>query len=119
MYILFFCIVIYFNKIFKKQARALAWVKNSKVMPQLPHYLSFLLEREENPYASNPIKTFKILQSALSDQKTLTMHWFRPPVCLQLTSKLSILQNFMYILCKFCTFPVTEGNEILHLHFSL
>ena len=28
------------------------------------------------------------------------------------------LQNFMYILCKFRTFPVTEGNEILHLHFS-
>ena len=28
------------------------------------------------------------------------------------------LQNFMYILHKFHTFPVTEGNEILHLHFS-
>ena len=28
------------------------------------------------------------------------------------------LQNYMYILHEFCTFPVTEGNEILHLHFS-
>ena len=30
-----------------------------------------------------------------------------------------ILQNFMYTLHEFCTFPVIEGNKILHLHFSL
>ena len=53
------------------------------------------------------LKTFKILQSALSDQNPL-----------QHTSLDPFLQNYMYILHEFCIFPVTEGNEILHLHFS-
>ena len=39
--------------------------KNAKVMPQMPHYLSFLLGKGGNPYASNPIKA--IIASALSD----------------------------------------------------
>ena len=38
--------------------------------------------------------------------------WDAPQNCLT-------LQNFMYILHEFGTFPVTEGNEILHLHCSL
>ena len=37
----------------------------SKVMPQMPHYLSFLLGKGGNPYTSNPIKA--IIASALSD----------------------------------------------------
>ena len=32
--------------------RTLVWVKNTKVMPQKPHYLSFLLGKGGNPYAS-------------------------------------------------------------------
>ena len=32
--------------------------KNAKVMPQMPHYLSFLLEKGGNPYASNPMKSY-------------------------------------------------------------
>ena len=46
--------------------RALAWVKNSKVMPQLSRYLSFLLGKGGKPlYLKNPIKNFKILQVRL------------------------------------------------------
>ena len=41
------------------------WVKMSKVMPQMPRYLSFLLGKGGNPYTSNPIKA--IIASALSD----------------------------------------------------
>ena len=40
--------------------------KNTKVMPQMPHYLSFLLGKGGNPYASNPM--IVIIASALSDQ---------------------------------------------------
>ena len=68
---MFLQLLFYFPFIFKKKkkkTRAPAWVKNSKVMLQLPHYLSFLLGKGGNPYTSNPIKNFKILQSALSDQ---------------------------------------------------
>ena len=32
--------------------------KNTKVMPQMPHYLSFLLGKGGNPYASNPMKSY-------------------------------------------------------------
>ena len=38
-----FCIVIVLINSKKKQTQASAWVKSSKVMPQLPLYLSFLL----------------------------------------------------------------------------
>ena len=39
--------------------------KNTKVMPQMPRCLSFLLGKGGNPYASSPIKA--IIASALSD----------------------------------------------------
>ena len=39
----------------KKKTHTLVWVKISKVMPQIPRYLSFLLGKGGNPYASNPI----------------------------------------------------------------
>ena len=32
--------------------RTLVWVKNTKVMPQKPCYLSFLLGKGGNPYVS-------------------------------------------------------------------
>ena len=84
-------------------------------MPQLPHYL-FSWEREGNPYTSNPIN-FKILQSVLSDQPLQRTSLDLQCVC-DPPQNCPILQNFMYILHEFHTFPVTEGNEILHLHFS-
>ena len=36
----------------RKMTHTLVWVKNTKVMPQKPHYLSFLLAKGENPYIS-------------------------------------------------------------------
>ena len=78
-------------------------------MPQIPRYLSFLLGKGGNPYASNPIKA--IIASALSDlicpactklEKASTMH-------LKIAQSMEIMYVFSH---KFCTFPVTEGNEI-------
>ena len=64
------------------------------------------------------LKTFKILQSALSDQKPLQRTSLDPQCVCDTPQNCPFLQNYMYILCKFHTFPVTEGNKILHLHFS-
>ena len=36
----------------KKMTRTLVWVKNTKVMPQKPRYLSFLSGKGGNPYVS-------------------------------------------------------------------
>ena len=58
------------------------------------------------------------MQSALSDQPLQHTSLDLQCVC-DAPQNCPILQNFMYILHKFCTFPVTEGDEILHLHFSL
>ena len=98
--------------------RALAWVKNSKVMPQLPHYLSFLLGKGGKPLYLNPY--FKTLNtaSASSDQLLQCTSLDLRCVC-DAPQNCPTLQNFMYILREFRTFPVTEGNEILHLHCSL
>ena len=46
----------------------MAWVKTQKLCHNCPTIYLFSWEREGNPYTSNPIKNFKILQSALSDQ---------------------------------------------------
>ena len=73
----------------------------------------------ETPYASNPFKNFKILQSVLSDQKSLQHTSLDIQCVCDALQNCPIVQNYMYILHKFCTFPVPEGNEILHLHFSL
>ena len=96
----------------KKNDPYLGMGKNTKVMPQMPHYLSFLLGKGGNPYISNPIK--KLITSALSDL---------PPACNELgkasMNDLKIAQNMYIFLCKFHTFPVTEGNEIWHIYSSL
>ena len=42
--------------------RALAWVKTQKLCHNCPTIYLFSWEREGNPYTSNPIKNFKILQ---------------------------------------------------------
>ena len=46
----------------KKQTRTSVLVKMPKAMPQIPHYLSFLLGKGGNSYTSNPIKSYKKLQ---------------------------------------------------------
>ena len=97
--------------------RALAWVKNSKVMPQLSCYLSFLLGKGGKPLCLKPyLKTLKFA-SAFSDRPLQCTSLDLQCVC-DAPQNCPTLQNFMYILHKFCTFPVKEGNEILHLHFS-
>ena len=97
----------------------MAWVKKTqKLCHNCPTIYLFSWEREGNPYTSNPIKNFKILQSALSDQPLQCTSLDLQCVC-DTPQNCPILQNFMYILYEFRTFPVTKGNEILHLHFSL
>ena len=54
--------VIVLNKKKKKKKKKDPYAsmgKKSKIMPQLPCYLSFLLGREGNLYISNPVNTLK------------------------------------------------------------
>ena len=55
----------------KKRTQAEAWVKSSKVMPQLPYYLSFLLGKGGKLLCLNPSKNFKTSQNAFSYHKSL------------------------------------------------
>ena len=64
------------------------------------------------------LKTFKILQSVLSDQKSLQRTSLDLQCVCDTLQNCPFVQNYMYILHKFCTFPVTKGNEILYLYFS-
>ena len=65
------CIYVYRFK--KKNHPSFGLGKNSKVMPQLSRYLSFLLGKGRNPYFSNPIKSYKTCKCAFWPI-TLTMH---------------------------------------------
>ena len=116
-YVLAIVILFLFQKKKKKQTRASAWVKTQNSCHNCPAIYLFSWEREGNPHTSNPIKNFKILQSVLSHQPLQRTSLDLQCVC-DAPRNCPILQNFMYILCKFCTFPVTEGNKILHFHFS-
>ena len=114
-----YCIFVLLLQKKKKKKQASAWVKSSKVMPQLPHYLSFLLEKGGKLLHLNPSKNFKTSQNAFSDHKPLQRICLEPQCVCDTLQNCQFLQNYMYILRNFCTFPVTEGNKILHLHFSL
>ena len=63
------------------------------------------------------LKTLKYCKVCLSDQPLQCTSLDLQCVCVA-PRNCPILQNFMCILHEFCTFSVTEGNEILHLHFS-
>ena len=84
--------------------------KNTKVMPQYPTIYLFSWERE-GILTSQTLH--KANTSVLSDlppahndlDKASTMH-------------LKIAQNMYIFSCKFCTFRVTEGNEIWHIYFQ-
>ena len=80
--------------------------KNTKVMPQYPAIYLFSWEREG-------ILMSKLITSALSDL---------PPARNDLDkASMTHLKNcpkYVYFFCKFCTFPVTEGNEIWHIYFQ-
>ena len=45
--------------------RASAWVKTQKLCHNCPAIYLFSWEREGNPYTSNPISNFKVLQVRL------------------------------------------------------
>ena len=109
----------YFNKIQKKNRPELCLGKMPKSYATIALLSIFSLGTgRETLMPQTLLKTFKILQSALSDQKPL-QHTSLDLQCVCDTFQNCLfLQNFMYILHEFHTFLVTEGNEILHLHFS-
>ena len=58
-----FVTVIVFS--LKKMTRASAWVKTQNLCHNCPAIYLFSWEREGNPYTSNPIENFKVLQVRL------------------------------------------------------
>ena len=89
----------------------MVWVKSSKVMPHCPAI-------DLSSWDLNASKNFKTSQSALSDHKPLQRTCLDPQCVCDTLQNCPFLQNYMYILCEYRTFPVTEGNKILHLHFN-
>ena len=106
-------VIVYFSKKKKKKKKKknnpyFGMGKNTKVMPQYLAIYLFLLGKGGNPYVSKPyIKTKVQVHFLLCPQhekiQIQTKHGQR-------TSKLP--KNKYIFLHKFCTFPVTEGNEI-------
>ena len=86
----------------------MAWVQKSKSYATLPHYLSFLLGKGGKLLHLNPGKNVKTSQSALSNHKSLQRTCLDPQCVCDTLQNCPFLQNYMYILCEFCTFPVTE-----------
>ena len=81
--------------------------KNYQSYGTIPHYLSFLLGKGRNPYVSKPyIKTkYKCAFCPAPSMKKIQIQ----------TSVDDARQNcpkYVYFSHEFCTFPVTEGNEI-------
>ena len=54
---------IFIQKKKKKNDPYFGMGKNTKVMPQMPCYLSFLLGKGGNPYTSNPMKSYPKTES--------------------------------------------------------
>ena len=69
--------------------------KNTKVMPQMPRYLSFLLGKGGNPYASNPMKSYNC----------------KCEVRQGINNAPKIAKNMYIFSREFRTFPVTEGMK--------
>ena len=100
--------------------RALAWVKKLKSYATIVPLSIFSLGKgRETLIPQILLKKKKLLKFASASSN-------RPLQCTNLDLRCvcdapqncPTLQNFMYILHEFRTFPVTEGNEILHLHCS-
>ena len=80
-------------------------------MPQLSHYLSFLLGKGRKPLYLKPyLKTLKYCKVHLLTDPYNALRLDLQCVC-DAPQNCPILQNFMYILREFRTFPVTEGNK--------
>ena len=110
-YVLAIVILLIFKK---KKDQSFGLCKKLKSYARnCPTIFLFSWEKEGNPYTSNPIKNFKILQSALFDQPLQCTSLDLQCVC-EAPQNCPILQIFMYILREFCTFPVTEGNDVIY-----
>ena len=115
---LYICLYLLLFSFQKKNDLSFRLGKNSKVMPQLSHYLSFLLGKGGKSLYLKPY--FKLQNTASASSNRPIQHTSLDLRCVcDAPQNCPILQNVMYILHEFCTFPVTEGNEILHLHCSL
>ena len=88
--------------------------KKKKKIPKLCHNTPLSIFSLGKGRESLCLKPYiKLITSVLSDlppahndlDKASTMH-------------LKIAQNMYIFSCKFCTFPVTEGNEIWHIYFQ-
>ena len=82
--------------------------KNTKVMPQKPRYLSFLLGKGGNPYVSKPYVK-NLSKSALSAPPPSMQIILIQTLCGQRTPNLTKLTTFILLYHNFRTFPVTEG----------
>ena len=84
--------------------------KNTKVMSQKPRYLSFPWEREGILH----LQLYKKLTlSALSAPPSSTQNIFQiQALCKRRMPKFTQNGPNIHFLCKFCTFPVTEGYAI-------
>ena len=85
------------------------WVKIPKLCHKMPRYLSFSLGKGRESLRLKPY-----------EKLSLQVHFLTcSPACTKLdkasTMHLKIAQN-VYFSREFCTFPVTEGNEIQHLY---
>ena len=89
--------------------------KNTKVMPQKPRYLSFLLGKGGNPYVSKTLhkKLSKSVLSALPPPPS-TQNILIQTLCGRRMTKLTKLTTFSSLCHNFHTFPVTEGYAICH-----
>ena len=105
------CKLLFFKKKKKKKKEKDPYFgmgKNTKVMPQKPRYLSFLLGKGGNPYVSKPyIK--ELSKSALSALPPARKNILIQTMCGRRTPKLTKISSPFR---KFCTFPVTEGYAI-------
>ena len=118
MYILFFHCYC-FNKIKKKTDPSFGLGKKLKSYATIAPLSIFSLGKgRETLIPQTLLKTFNILQSALSDQKPLQCTSLDLQCVCDTLQNCPFLEDYMYIFHEFCTSLVTEGNKILHLHFS-
>ena len=108
-------LVILFKKKKKKKkkktmTRTSVWVK-IPVMPQKTPLSIFSLGKRGNP--SSPTLKKKLKLSVLSAPPSSTQNIFQiQALCKQRMPKFTQNGPKIHFLCKFCTFPVTEGYAI-------
>ena len=105
------CILIQKKTKQNKNDRYFGMGKNTKVMPQNAPLSIFFLGKGRESLCLKPYEKLSLQVHFLTCSPACTKLDKRQ----QCTSKLSKMYIFS---CKFCNFPVTEGNEIRHLYSS-